>query len=153
MDNCITELAQCYCVRRGQRVSSSGQGGGAAPALYSADAMVPVQPPKHFTHGEILRWRKVGGLLLAEVQYQPGQRVHRHVHVHARFVLVLAGAITEIRGDDTQSHGPSTLLFRQAGEPHAYMVSRGGATCLIVDVEEDWLARARLHAAVLEQSV
>jgi len=85
------------------------------------------QPPKHFTHGRILRWRRVVGLVLAEVQYAPGLRVSRHVHAHARFVLVLAGAITEIRGDDTQTHGPSTLLFRRAGEPHAYLVSRAGA--------------------------
>jgi AraC family transcriptional regulator len=114
--------------------------------------MVPVQPPKSFTHGDILRWRRVGGLTLAEVAYQPGQHVHRHVHPHSRFVLLLAGAITEIRGDDTQTYGASTLLFRRAGEPHAYLVSQTGATCLIVDVDEGWLARARLHAAVLEQS-
>jgi AraC family transcriptional regulator len=115
--------------------------------------VVDAQPPKNFTHGSILRWRKVGGLVLAEVEYESGQRVHRHVHLHARFVLVLTGGITEIRGDETQSHGPSTLLFRHAGEPHAYVVSRTGATCLIVDVEEGWLARARLHAPVLERSV
>jgi AraC family transcriptional regulator len=114
--------------------------------------MAPVQPPKNFTHGEILRWRKVGGLLLAEVQYGPGQRVPRHLHLHARFVLVLSGGITEIRGDDTQSYGSSTLLFRCAGEPHAYLVSATGATCLVVDVDEAWQARARVHAPVLEQS-
>jgi AraC family transcriptional regulator len=114
--------------------------------------MVYAQPPKNFTHGDILRWRKVGGLTLAEVQFESGQRVHRHVHAHARFVLVLAGAITEIRGDDSHTHGPSTLLFRRAGEPHAYVVSRAGATCLIVDVDDGWHARARLHAPVLEQS-
>jgi AraC family transcriptional regulator len=114
--------------------------------------MGPVQPPKHFTHGDILRWRRVGGLTLAEVQYQPGQRVHRHVHPHARFVLVLSGGITEIRGDDTDTHGPSTLLFRCPGEPHAYLVAASGAICLIVDVDEGWQARARVHAPVLEQS-
>ena len=113
--------------------------------------MVHAQPPKNFTHGDILRWRTVGGLTLAEVQYEPGQRVHRHVHPHSRFVLVLAGAITEIRGD-TQSHGPSMLLFRRAGEPHAYVVSRAGASCLIVDLADEWLARATLHAPVLQQS-
>jgi AraC family transcriptional regulator len=113
--------------------------------------VVHAQPPKNFTHGDILRWRTVGGLTLAEVQYEPGQRVHRHVHPHSRFVLVLAGAITEIRGD-TQSHGPSTLLFRRAGEPHAYVVSRAGATCLIVELADEWLARATLHAPVLQQS-
>ncbi|MGH9140253.1 MAG: AraC family transcriptional regulator [Vicinamibacterales bacterium] len=74
------------------------------------------------------------------------------MHAHARFVLILSGGITEIRGDDTQSHGSSTLLFRRAGEPHAYLVSRAGATCLIVDIDDGWHARARLHAPVLEQS-
>jgi AraC family transcriptional regulator len=114
--------------------------------------MVPVQLPKAFTHGDVLRWRRVGGLTLAEVQYAAGQRVHRHIHPHARFVLLLSGGITEIRGDDTQTYGPSTLLFRRGDEPHAYMVGRTGATCLIVDVAEEWQARARLHAPVLEQS-
>ena len=110
------------------------------------------QPPPNFTHGEILRWRRVGGLVLAEVQYAPGQRVHRHVHAHARFVLVLQGAITEIRGDDTSTYGTSMLLFRRADEPHSYVVSKAGATCLVVDVEPAWLGRAREHAPVLAQS-
>jgi quercetin dioxygenase-like cupin family protein len=56
--------------------------------------VVYAQPPKNFTHGDILRWRRVGGLTLAEVQYEPGLHVRRHIHAHARFVLVLAGAIT-----------------------------------------------------------
>ena len=114
--------------------------------------MVYAQPPKNFTHGEILRWRRVGGLVLAEVKYGPGQRVPRHAHAHARFVLVLAGELTEIRGEDTNRYEPSSLLFRRAGEPHAYLVSRSGATCLIVDVEEGWYARARQHAPVLARS-
>ena len=114
--------------------------------------MVQAQLPKAFTHGDVLRWRRVGGLTLAEVQYAAGQRVHRHIHPHARFVLLLSGGVTEIRGDDTQTYGPSTLLFRRAGEPHAYMIGRAGATCLIVDVDAEWHARARVHAPVLEQS-
>ncbi|HEV2986129.1 MAG TPA: AraC family transcriptional regulator, partial [Vicinamibacterales bacterium] len=76
----------------------------------------------------------------------------RHVHVHARFVLVLAGGLTEIRGEETNRYESSSLLFRRAGEPHAYLVSKAGATCLIVDVEEGWYARARQHAPVLAQS-
>src|SRR6059036_2884993 len=63
--------------------------------------MTLAQPPKNFTHGEILRWRRVGGLVLAEVKYEPGQRIPRHVHAHARFVLVLAGGLTEVRGVET----------------------------------------------------
>ena len=81
--------------------------------------------------------------MLAEVTYPPGQRVPRHVHAHARFVLVLRGAITEILGDATQTYRSSTLLFRRADEPHAYLVARSGATCLVVDVDPAWYARAR----------
>ena len=62
--------------------------------------MTFAQPPKNFTHGEILRWRRVGGLVLGEVKYEPGQRIPRHVHAHARFVLVLAGGLTELRVPD-----------------------------------------------------
>jgi AraC family transcriptional regulator len=114
--------------------------------------VVYAQLPKNFTHGDVLCWRRVGGLTLAEVHYAGGQRVHRHVHAHSRFVLVLAGAVTEIRGDETQSYGTATLLFRRAGEPHAYAVSTTGATCLIVEMDEGWQARAREHAPVLERS-
>ncbi len=114
--------------------------------------MAPAEPPKHFTHGDILRWRRVGGLVLAEVRYAAELRVRRHVHQHARFVLVRSGSLTEIRGDETETFGPSSLLFRRAGEPHAYAVSPAGATCLVVDIDAAWHARARIHAPLLEQS-
>jgi AraC family transcriptional regulator len=114
--------------------------------------MIPAQPPKHFTRGRVLRWRRVGGLVLAEVRYEPGQRVAAHAHPHARFVLVLDGAFTELRGGETATYGSSSLLFRRANEPHAYVVSRSGATCLVVDAEDGWLARARQHAPVLGES-
>jgi AraC family transcriptional regulator len=110
------------------------------------------QPPKTFTHGEILRWRRVGGLVLAEVKYEPGQRIPRHVHTHARFVLVLAGGLTEIRGEETNRYESSSLLFRRADEPHSCLVSKSGATCLIIDVDDGWYARARQHAPVLVRS-
>jgi quercetin dioxygenase-like cupin family protein len=63
--------------------------------------MVPLAlPPRNFTHGDIVRWRRVGGLVLAEVRYEPGQRIQRHTHPHARFVLVLSGSLTEVRGGE-----------------------------------------------------
>src|SRR5262245_7892718 len=107
-----------------------------------------IQPPKHFTTGDILRWRRVGGLVLAEVQFEAGQQIHREQHARARFVLVLEGALTE--GDTT--YGPSTLLFRRADEPRSYAASDRGATCLIVDMDAAWLERARQQAPVLAQS-
>jgi AraC family transcriptional regulator len=114
--------------------------------------MVAVQPPRGFTHGEIARWRRVGGLLLAEVRYEAGQRIHRHVHPHARFVLVLRGTITEQRGGRPETSGPSTLLFRSANEPHSYAIGDAGAVALVVDLDEAWLARVRQAAPVLAGS-
>jgi AraC family transcriptional regulator len=114
--------------------------------------MVPPQPPKGFTHGTIVRWRRVGGLLLAEVTYEPNQRIHRHLHAHARFVLVLEGSVCESLDGESTTYGPSTLLFRSADEPHSYVISRSGATCLVVDVDDEWYGRARQHAPVLTQS-
>jgi AraC family transcriptional regulator len=114
--------------------------------------MVWAQPPRNFTHGEILRWRRVGGLVLAEVAYDPGQRIDRHVHPHVRFVLVLKGELTEVRGSEAVAYRPSTLLFRRANEPHSYVVSERGATCLVVDLDGEWLAKANVHAPVLTDS-
>ncbi len=90
--------------------------------------------------------------MLAEVTYHGCQRVARHLHAHARFVLVLRGAVTEIRGDASQTYRSPALLFRRADEPHAYLVDWAGATCLVVDLDPAWYARAREHAPVLEQS-
>ncbi len=114
--------------------------------------MVQPQLPRGFTHGVVLRWRRVGGLTLAEVDYEPGQRIHRHVHAHARFVLVRRGALTETIDGEVGSYGSSTLLFRSAHEPHSYAVGDSGARCLIVDVDDEWYARARQHAPVLARS-
>ena len=126
-----------------------------------------VQPPGNFTHGTIRRWRRVGGLVLAEVEYEPSRRIPAHVHPHARFVLVLKGALTEIRGDETgtpfgEGHGcpeqsrgtysASAVLFRRGGEPHACVVSKSGALCLIVDMDPAWIDHAREHAPVLGRS-
>jgi AraC family transcriptional regulator len=114
------------------------------------------QRPKNFALGEpgnIVRWRRVDGLVLAEVEYESGQRIHRHAYVHARFSLVLKGSLNELRGEDEAiGYGPSTLLFRRAGETHSYVVGNEGARCLIVDLDPGWIARARAQAPVLVSS-
>lgn len=102
--------------------------------------------------GDVLRWRRVGGLTLAEVAYHAGQRVHRHVHAHARFVLVVSGSLTEIRGGEPTTYGASTLLFRRADEPHTYAAGERGATCLVVDMGAAWLNRARERAPLVVES-
>ncbi|HMF92888.1 MAG TPA: AraC family transcriptional regulator [Vicinamibacterales bacterium] len=108
--------------------------------------------PKDFTQGTVLRWRKTSGLVLAEVAYDPGQRIHRETNQHARFVLVLSGSLTEQCDGDTVTHPPSTLLFRRASEPRSYAVATRGARCLVVDIDDAWLGRARQEAPLLNRS-
>ena len=92
-------------------------------------------------------------MVLAEVAYEPGQRIHRDAHPHAQFVLVLKGSLTEQGAGGEVAYGPSTLLFRRADEPLSYGVGGGGARCLIVDMDESWLGRAREQAPLLTRSV
>jgi AraC family transcriptional regulator len=110
------------------------------------------KPPTNVADGSVLRWRRVSGLILAEVEYEPGQRIHRHAHGHARFVLVLSGSLTESVGSEPTTFCASTLLFRGADEVHSYVVSPSGARCLIVDMDPAWLGRAREQAPLLAQS-
>lgn len=109
-------------------------------------------PPAEFSHGTILRWRRVSGLVLGEVEYAQHQRVPMHEHANARFVLILRGRLTETRGGESQTHAARTLLYRQPRERHSYRVGAGGATCLIVDMEAAWVERAAREAPVLTRS-
>ena len=124
------------------------------PAYNPAFDMLNPRPPRKLTvQGQILRWRTVGDLALAEVTYEPGQRIHRATQPHARFVLVLKGALAETDGNGAESiHGPSTLIFEAANRPHSYAVSDRGAVCLVIDMEPAWIARAQAQAPVLAET-
>lgn len=108
-------------------------------------------PARLVSDGEVVRWRSVGGLVLAEVAYEPGQRI-RARHVHARFVLVLKGALTEGAAGDGASHGASTLLWQSANQTHSYAVSARGAVCLEIDMDPAWIARAEAQAPIPARS-
>ena len=115
--------------------------------------MLHPKPPKRLAvQGQIVRWRTVGGLALAEVVYEPGQRIHRDTHANARFVLVMKGSLADAHDGDASDartvHGASTLIFEAANLPHSYEASPRGAVCLVVDMEPGWIARAEIHAPV-----
>lgn len=98
--------------------------------------------PRGFTAGEPRRWRRVGGLVLAEVDYAPRQRVCE-AHSCARFVLVLRGGFDE---DPGQRAG--ALLFDAPHDQPTLVASATGARCLIIEMDEGWLARVRHGAPV-----
>ena len=114
--------------------------------------MLPAALPASFTAGDILRWRRVGGLTLAEAAFEPRQRIHRDVHANARFLLVISGSLTDTTGGGSTTYGASTLLFRSAGDAHSYAVSDTGAKVLLVDMDAGWLRRAREQAPLLGDS-
>jgi AraC family transcriptional regulator len=111
-----------------------------------------MQFPKGFAHGELLRGRRVGGLLLAELAYEPGQRLAPHAHANARFVLVLRGSFTETVSGRPRTATPSTLIFRPARESHAQTYHERGARLLLMDMSPAWLERAREEAHVISES-
>ena len=106
--------------------------------------------PRGFTSGEPLRWRRVGGLVLAEVRYGARRRV-TEARSHARFVLVLRGALRA--SDGSAEYPASTLLYLTPNAQQDWMTGASGATVLIVDMTETWLARVREQAPVLTTSV
>jgi AraC family transcriptional regulator len=112
----------------------------------------PVCPLDGLDQASVIRWRRVTGLTLAEVEYEPDQHIHRQTHAHARFVLVLSGALAETLNGQRVVHPASTLLFRGANEPHSYAASPHGARCLVVDMDAAWLDRARRQAPLVAHS-
>ncbi len=107
--------------------------------------------PRGFTTGAPLRWRRIPGLVLAEVEYEAGQRVHRETHTRARFLLVVRGGIVD--ADPRRAReGTATLFFQPAGEPQSHRATGAGATCLILEMDDSWLARAREQAPVLSRA-
>ncbi|HEY2906694.1 MAG TPA: AraC family transcriptional regulator [Vicinamibacterales bacterium] len=112
----------------------------------------PFHLPNAFTPGRIVRWRRAGGLALAEAEFDAGQRIERDIHGHARFVLVLRGTLTEVANERTRTYRSSALLFRRANEAAAYVAGEAGATCLIVDMDDLWFRRAREQAPLLTRS-
>jgi AraC family transcriptional regulator len=129
---------------------SRGRGGRDAYNHALGPMRLHTPPPLAFD-GTVIRWRRVGGLVLAEVAYEPGQRIHRATHAHARFMLVLKGAITETGTDGDVTHGASTLLFQAAAQAHSFAVGSRGATCLVLDMDAAWICRAQAHAPVLSR--
>jgi AraC family transcriptional regulator len=106
----------------------------------------------NFTSGDVLRWRRVGGLTLAEVAFEGGQRVHRESHAHARFVLVISGSLIDTAGGEARTCGPSTLLFRSADEARSYGIGDTGAKVLVVDMDAAWVRRAREQSPLVRES-
>ena len=85
--------------------------------------------------------------MLAEIDYTPHARI-AEAHDHARFVLVLRGALAPHPDDPAPA-----LWFWAAGDPQRFRASASGARCLILDMDPAWLARVGQDAPALDRSM
>lgn len=127
---------------------NNGASAGAARELRARSIIISVFTlSRDFTTGEARRWRRVPGLVLAEVDYAPGARICE-THNHARFLLVLRGALTSAADGRTLN-----LWFWAAHDPQRFQASSSGARCLILDMDAAWLARVGPGARALDRSM
>lgn len=111
-----------------------------------------LQYPHRCFPGRILKSREVGGFVFTETTYRPGLTLPRHSHERACFVIALRGSFSETYAKRSRQVKPSTLIFRPAGEEHSEHFNSGGAKCLNIEIEHEWLQRAPLVSTLLNES-
>jgi AraC family transcriptional regulator len=81
------------------------------------------------------------GFEIAEFNYPPNFALPRHEHMEARLILTVNGGFSEeCSGRSHSCSGPSTVLFRPAGESHTNRCHSVGARCLSVRFNKNWTA-------------
>jgi AraC family transcriptional regulator len=93
--------------------------------------------PPGAMYGRIERSASVGGVLLAENRYDPGERLPRHSHEHAIFCLVLDGGFDECFDRRSRSCARWHFLYRPPREVHAQRFFARGAHCFTVELSAD----------------
>ena len=78
---------------------------------------------------------------LTETVYAPGSQLRSHAHELPNFVLVVRGSFDETFGRRARSCGERELYFRPAGELHAQRFGLAEATCLTIELPEDYAPR------------
>lgn len=106
---------------------------------------------RHFPT-KIIRSREVAGFILTETSYTPNQKLPKHYHEHANFIIVLRGTFTERFGRRTRWCAPASVIFRPPEELHADHFHNAGGRCLTIEVSARWLERAREHSVILQDS-
>jgi AraC family transcriptional regulator len=101
---------------------------------------------------KVIRSREVAGFILTETCYTPNQKLSRHSHEHANFIIALRGTFTEHFGRKTRWCEPSSVIFRPPEEIHADHFHNAGGSCLTVEVAAEWWERMREHAILLNDS-
>lgn len=100
-------------------------------------------------YGRMLHRHEVGGLLLNETCYAPGQRIPPHRHQHAYFCLVRSGGYSETYGQCSRDCKPLTFVFHPAEEIHAQQFHDVEVRSFNIEVSPAYLRRLQEHAPIL----
>jgi AraC family transcriptional regulator len=101
---------------------------------------------------KIARSYNLSAFDLAETVYAPQQRLPRHSHERAGFIVVLQGTFTETYGRRTRDCAPSCTIFRPSEEVHDNHFHKEGGRCFNIQFDFKWLERVREDAPVLKES-
>ena len=85
----------------------------------------------------------IGGLTLAETEYEPGHRLPLHAHEHPFFSLLLRGSYTERLDRGSRRLLPASLVFYPENEPHSDAFDDTGGRAFNVEMGSPWLSRLR----------
>ena len=109
-------------------------------------------PPKltqgHF-YGQVLKSRKVSGLILSETGYEPHARLPKHSHENAYLSLVRNGTYSETFGRRTRRLSPLALAFHPVGEVHSQEFHDVPSRSFNIELEPGWLARVEEYTGCL----
>lgn len=100
----------------------------------------------------ILASREVAGFVLTETGYLPNQKLDKHSHDSACFVVVIQGTFTETYREKTRSCAPSSVIFRPPEELHADHFHDAGGRCLTIDISARRLERDDTHSVMPNDS-
>ena len=89
------------------------------------------------TYGRVIHTRRAGRFLFRESRYRESLRMPRHYHPEPYFSFVVEGNLRERVADREADHGPGSVHFHPAGDPHSVQLGRDGATCVSIIVSGD----------------
>jgi AraC family transcriptional regulator len=98
--------------------------------------------------GHITLKERAGAITLTRVHYAPGALLPKHAHDKACFALIQAGGYTESFGARRFLLRAGTVLFRPAHEEHVDEFVDAETSCLLVEVNGDWLNRVAEYGPI-----
>jgi len=90
----------------------------------------------HF--GDVGESRQLAGLILTESTYAPQSKTPVHSHETASFTMVISGCYVEHFRRRAFECMPGRVLFRASREQHTDHMSKSGASCLMIELPQDW---------------